>query len=127
MRVGGCPAVIAQWQSTGGSSQRCPGFDSRRLPAFFTFLYFRPITSNFLYYSIVYFDCITAFKVLQCRTFVKGEAHMHYLDFLGILASMLHVSALPLTELLRYSALNTVMWYKYVTKFLISTRDYIYC
>ena len=31
--VGGCPAVVAQWQSTGGSSQMCPGFDSRRLPA----------------------------------------------------------------------------------------------
>ena len=41
MRVGGRPAVVAQWQSTGGSSQRCPGFNSRRLPAFFTFLYFR--------------------------------------------------------------------------------------
>ena len=27
MRVGGCPAAVAQWQSTGGSSQRCPGFD----------------------------------------------------------------------------------------------------
>ena len=27
-------AVVAQWQSTGGSSQRCPRFDSRRLPAF---------------------------------------------------------------------------------------------
>ena len=26
MRVGGWPAVVAQWQSTGGSSQRCPGF-----------------------------------------------------------------------------------------------------
>ena len=51
VRVGGCPAVVAQWQSTGGSSQRCPGFDSRRLPAFFTFLYFRLITSNFLYFQ----------------------------------------------------------------------------
>ena len=30
----GLLAVVAQWQSTGGSSQRCPGFDSRRLPAF---------------------------------------------------------------------------------------------
>ena len=47
MRVGGCPAVVAQWQSTGGSSQRCPGFDSRQLPAFFTFLHFCPITSKF--------------------------------------------------------------------------------
>ena len=25
---------LAQWQSTGGSSQRCSGFDSQRLPAF---------------------------------------------------------------------------------------------
>ena len=24
-------AVVAQWQNTGGSSQRCPGFDSWRL------------------------------------------------------------------------------------------------
>ena len=48
MRVGGRPAVVAQWQSTGGSSQRCPGFDSWRLPAFFTFLYFRLITSKFI-------------------------------------------------------------------------------
>ena len=24
--VGGCPAVVAQWQSIGGSRQRCPGF-----------------------------------------------------------------------------------------------------
>ena len=34
MRAGGCPAVVAQWQSTGGSSLRCPEFDSRRLLAF---------------------------------------------------------------------------------------------
>ena len=32
VRVGGCPAVVAQWQSTGGSSHRCPRFDS--WPAF---------------------------------------------------------------------------------------------
>ena len=38
VRAGGCPAVVAQWQSTGGSSQRCPGFDYQRLPAFFTSL-----------------------------------------------------------------------------------------
>ena len=34
VRVGGCPAVVTQWQSIGGSTQRCPGFDSQRLPAF---------------------------------------------------------------------------------------------
>ena len=37
VRVGGCPAVVAQWQSTGGSSERYPGFDSQRLRAFFHF------------------------------------------------------------------------------------------
>ena len=31
---------VAQWQSTGGSSRRCPGLDSRQLPAFSLFLYF---------------------------------------------------------------------------------------
>ena len=34
VRVGGCPSVVAQWHSTGSSSQRCPGFDSQWLPAF---------------------------------------------------------------------------------------------
>ena len=48
-RVGGCPVAVAQWQSTGGSSWRCPGFDSRLLLAFFTFLYISsPIASNSL-------------------------------------------------------------------------------
>ena len=52
VRVGGCPVAVAQWQSTGGSSQRCPGFDSRRLLAFFTFLYF-PLCI-LMYQSTVY-------------------------------------------------------------------------
>ena len=29
-----CLAVVAQWQSTGGSNQRCPWFNSWQLPAF---------------------------------------------------------------------------------------------
>ena len=29
-----CPAVVAQWQTTGGLSQWCPGFNSQRLLAF---------------------------------------------------------------------------------------------
>ena len=48
--MSGCPAVVAQWQSTGGSSQ----VSWVRLPAtagFFTFLYFRPITSKFIYFQ----------------------------------------------------------------------------
>ena len=31
---GGCLAVVAQWQCTGGSIKKCPGFNSRRLLAF---------------------------------------------------------------------------------------------
>ena len=31
--TGGCPVVVAQWQSIGCTSL-CPGFDSRQLPAF---------------------------------------------------------------------------------------------
>ena len=43
VKDGGHPVVVA---STGGSSQRCPGFDSWRLPAFFTFLHFRFASYN---------------------------------------------------------------------------------
>ena len=32
--VGGCLVAVAQWQSTGCTSQRCPGFHSWRLTAF---------------------------------------------------------------------------------------------
>ena len=28
------PVAVAQWQTTGVSSQRCPGFDFRQLPAY---------------------------------------------------------------------------------------------
>ena len=48
-RAGGCPAVVAQWQSTGGSSQ----VSWVQLPAtagFFTFLYFRLII-KFIYFQ----------------------------------------------------------------------------
>ena len=39
---------MAQWQSTGGSSQRFPGFDSRRLPAFSLSSIFVPRPPRFL-------------------------------------------------------------------------------
>ena len=48
VRVTGCPAVVAQWQRTGGSSQKCPGSRyTRRLPAF-SLLYFCLISTKFL-------------------------------------------------------------------------------
>ena len=42
---------MAQWQSTGGSSQRCCGFDSWQLLALSLFLYFHLITSKFIYFQ----------------------------------------------------------------------------
>ena len=48
MGAGGCPVVIAQWQSTGCTSQ----VSWVRFPAaagLFTFLYFRLITSKLLF------------------------------------------------------------------------------
>ena len=42
--VGGCLAIMAQWQSTGCANQWCPGF-----VGLFTFLYFHLIASKFIY------------------------------------------------------------------------------
>ena len=36
------------------------------------------------HYSVAYFDCITAFEVLQRRTSVKGGAHMRCVNVAGI-------------------------------------------
>ena len=59
MRAGGCPAVVAQWQSTGSSSQRCPGFDSQRLLAF-SF----PLFSPHNIFIINYINCYVQTKLL---------------------------------------------------------------
>ena len=45
--IGGCPTVVAQWQNTGYSGQRCPGFNSRWLPAF-------SLSSIFFWISFIY-------------------------------------------------------------------------
>ena len=66
MRAGGCPAVVAQWQNAGGSSQ----VSWVPLPAtasFFTFLYFHLIISKFIYFQcearcseqILYSQCLS--------------------------------------------------------------------
>ena len=47
--LSGCRSSVAEhWRL---KPERCPGFDSRWLPAFFTFLYFRLVTSKFLYFQ----------------------------------------------------------------------------
>ena len=54
MRAGGCPAVVAQWQNTGGSSQ----VFWVRLPVtagFFTFFYFHLSVSKFIYCMLVFY------------------------------------------------------------------------
>ena len=55
-----------------------------------------------LLYSVVYFDCITAFKVLQRKIFAKVGAHTRCVDVSGIHADM--------------CALNVEIWLKYVTE-----------
>ena len=59
---------------------------------------------------------VTMLKALYHRTFIKGRAHTHCIDVLGIHESTQFVSAPPLTEVLRYSALNTVTWSKHTTE-----------
>ena len=66
--------------------------------------------------EIQHFACVTTLKVLYHRTFIKGGAHTHCTDVLGIHESTQFVSAPPLTEVLRYSALNTVTWSKHTTE-----------
>ena len=36
------------------------------------------------YYSVVYFDCVTVFEAMLHKTSVKGGAHLHRIDMLGI-------------------------------------------
>ena len=42
-------------------------------------------------YSVVYFNCITAFKTPYHRTSVKGGAHTRFVNSLAIYASTKHV------------------------------------
>ena len=66
--------------------------------------------------SVAYFDRIAAFEAPYCWTFVKGGAHMHFVDLLDIHPSTKHVWALPLTEVHQYGASNTAMQSKYTTE-----------
>ena len=45
-----------------------------------------------------HFDSTTTLKALYCRTTIKGRAHTHCTDVLGIHESTQLVSAPPLTE-----------------------------
>ena len=52
------------------------------------------------YYSVASFDSVTTIKALQHRTSFKGGAHTQCIDLSGIHASLLCISAPPLTEVL---------------------------
>ena len=67
-------------------------------------------------YSVAYSDRVTVFGALYRSTSVKGGAHTRYVDLSGIDAALLRVWAPPLTEILRYSAPNTVTRSKYATE-----------
>ena len=72
VRVGGHPAVMAQWHTTGGSSQRCPGVNSQRLPAFscssiFALSHLNPAWGEMLWASCYYILCdVTEFCTCMC-------------------------------------------------------------
>ena len=51
VRVGGRPAVVAQWQSTGRLKPEVSWVQLPATAGFFTFLYFRFITSKFIYFQ----------------------------------------------------------------------------
>ena len=53
-------------------------------------------------YSVAHFNWIVAFEVPYRWIFVKGWAHMHFVDSLDIHASMKCVWAPPLMEVQRY-------------------------
>ena len=57
--------------------------------------------------SVVYFDRVTAFKVLQRRTSVKCGAHMCYVDLSGIRASILHSTKSAYERAARVRACNS--------------------
>ena len=67
-------------------------------------------------YSVVYFNCIAAFKAPYCWTSVKGGAYMCFVDSLDIHASTKHIWAPPLMEVQRYGALKAAMQSKYATE-----------
>ena len=57
-------------------------------------------------YSVVYFKCITAFKVRYHWSSVEGRAHMHFVNSLDIYTSAKHIWA---PHVQQYNASNTVM------------------
>ena len=65
------------------------------------------------YYSVVYFTCVTVFKVLYLWTSDKGGVHTRCRAASIAATFTQHVWAPPLTEVQRYSALNAVMSSKY--------------
>ena len=67
-------------------------------------------------YSVAYFDRIAAFEVPYRWTFVKGGAHVHFVDSLDIHASSNSLWAPPLMEVQRYGASNASMRSNYATE-----------
>ena len=77
--VGGYPVAVAWWQSTGGSSQRCPGFSRP--------FHFHLITSKFLYFH----------HETRCSEHLEWENHSAW-----VLSWWKEFSSRPLTEFWRH-------------------------
>ena len=66
--------------------------------------------------SVAYFDRITTFEALQCRTSVKGRAYTRCVNVASIDEFTQRVWVLPLTEAPHQSASNKAMRTKYATE-----------
>ena len=67
-------------------------------------------------YSVAYFDRITVFEALYRWTFIKGGAHMCFVDAWISNESTKRIWAPPLTEVQQYAALKAAMQSKYATE-----------
>ena len=72
----------------------------------------------------IHVPSLSIFSTYMWQSQVKGGAHTCYINLSGIHTSSLHIRALPLTELWRYSASNVATQLNYTTEWCsISTRD----
>ena len=87
-RAGGCLVAVAWWQSILVAQARYPGFDFLWLPAFFTFLYFRLITSKFLNFQLE----ARCSEYLETQSVVATSHWYLHSDKYYINVNMLHLS-----------------------------------
>ena len=89
--MGGCPVAVAQWQSTGGSSQKCPGFDSWRLLAFRYFSLHNIWTPLFPAWGKILSACFILFICLFICLFVYLFVFIFFIFIWFVLELSIHL------------------------------------